>query len=85
MDGIYVREIREKSDSLGIQLYHYLVCDFAGLEAMSGKSLLETGCGRGGGLHYIASRMTPEYTIGLDISDRQVRFQSLLLYLGTIL
>jgi cyclopropane fatty-acyl-phospholipid synthase-like methyltransferase len=45
---------------------------------MAGKSLLETGCGRGGGLHYIASKMTPEYSVGVDISDSQVGFLSLL-------
>ena len=71
-DGIYVRDVIEKFDRLRLQLYTYLVQDFGGIESMAGKSLLETGCGRGGGLHYIASKMTPEYSVGVDISDSQV-------------
>ena len=41
---------------------------------MRDKVLLETGCGRGGGLHYIVQKMTPEYAVGVDISDRQVGY-----------
>jgi cyclopropane fatty-acyl-phospholipid synthase-like methyltransferase len=51
---------------------------------MSGKTLLETGCGRGGGLHYITKKMTPESSVGIDISDSQVD-SLLLLFIDTFL
>lgn len=77
-DGIYVKDVKEKFDNLRLQLYYYIVSDFGGIESMAGKSLLETGCGRGGGIHYISSKMTPEYSVGVDISDSQVGYLDLL-------
>ena len=40
---------------------------------MEGKTLMEAGCGRGGGLRYIADRYRPRIAIGVDFNQNQVR------------
>jgi len=58
-------------DKYRYQLYDKVVVRNArealGIEGMQGKTMLETGCGRGGGLNYIASKMKPQYAIGVDM------------------
>lgn len=41
---------------------------FGGVNNMNGLNILETGCGRGGGLHYIARELNPQSAVGIDIS-----------------
>ena len=53
-----------------IQLYHLLVRDLD----LSGKHVLEVGSGRGGGSHYLASRLSPERVVGLELSREAVAF-----------
>jgi len=68
-DGIFDKLIRDKFDNYRIQLYHFIVMNLGGVRTMHGKSLLETGCGRGGGLRYIAKELRPSYAVGVDISQ----------------
>ena len=39
---------------------------------MKGKTILETGCGLGGGLLYLTKTMKPAEAIGIDISPLSV-------------
>jgi cyclopropane fatty-acyl-phospholipid synthase-like methyltransferase len=55
-------------------MYQYCVIENGQLENMNDKALLETGCGRGGGLNYLAQVMHPRYAIGVDMSRSNVEF-----------
>lgn len=52
-------EVKEKLDKYRIQLYHKIVIENGQVDNMEGKTLLETGCGRGGGLNYLAEKLKP--------------------------
>ncbi len=54
----------------GIQLYHHL----AAAVDLQGRDVLEVGSGRGGGAAYIARAFEPRSVVGMDFSDRAVRF-----------
>lgn len=51
-----VMEAQNECDRYSIQLYHHLV----DAVNMQGKDIVEIGCGRGGGLSYIASNCSLE-------------------------
>ena len=71
-DGVYLKPERNHFDVYRFQLYHHIVLEFGGISNLSGKMLLETGCGRGGGIHYLARELHPTHALGLDISHFQV-------------
>lgn len=56
----------DEVDRLAIQLYHHVI-DRGELQ---GKDVLEVGCGRGGGVGYMAKYVQPRSLIGLDLSPR---------------
>lgn len=68
-DGLYIKTMRDKFDALRYQLYHFVVMRFGGVTSMNGLSLLETGCGRGGGIHYLAKELNPQMALGLDFAQ----------------
>lgn len=63
-------EARDENDRYSIQIYEYL---FQGAD-MTGRRVLEVGCGRGGGVSYVARYKRPEVAVGVDFSNTQVRF-----------
>jgi spermidine synthase len=71
-DGIYVEELSGIPEAHRYQLYHYLILDFAGIDNMNGKQVLETGCGIGGGLNNICRKLQPHKAVGCDISPQCV-------------
>jgi len=42
--------------------------EFGNISNLNGKMLLETGCGRGGGIHFLARELHPSHALGVDIS-----------------
>jgi ubiquinone/menaquinone biosynthesis C-methylase UbiE len=50
------------------------VIENGGFDDMHNKTILETGCGRGGGLNFIAQIMRPRYAIGVDSSRSNVEY-----------
>lgn len=54
----------------GIQLYHH-VADAVDLR---GRDVLEIGCGRGGGASYLIRSREPNTVVGLDFSEKAVRY-----------
>ena len=52
------------------QLYHRL----ARTVDLNQKDIVEIGCGRGGGLSYIANRFNPKSAIGIDLDARAAKF-----------
>jgi ubiquinone/menaquinone biosynthesis C-methylase UbiE len=55
---------QDEPDRLCIQLYHRLASEVD----VKGKTVLEIGCGRGGGAAYIAKYLGPKSIVGLDAS-----------------
>src|ERR1700739_2051151 len=53
---------------LNIQLYHELIKDIE----LSGKNVLEIGCGFGGGCYYMATYFKPVSVTGIDISYKNI-------------
>lgn len=51
-----------------LQLYHVL----AEQVPIAGKTVLDASCGRGGGLHYLASAFAPASAIGVDFTPGNV-------------
>ncbi len=60
----------DESRRLCIQLYQRV----AGAIDLSGKDVLEIGCGRGGGCSYIMRYLRPKSMTGMDIADNAVAF-----------
>jgi hypothetical protein len=58
-EGLYLDTFRDNFDKYRLQLYDFCVVKHGGLTNMSDQTLLETGCGRAGGLNYIASVLHP--------------------------
>lgn len=65
-------EKTEEPNRYGIQLYHHVA---SGAD-ISGKRVLEIGCGRGGGTHYVMRRFKPAEMIGVDYSSQCVKLAS---------
>lgn len=60
----------DESNRYSIQLYHRL----AAAVNLKDKSVLEIGCGRGGGLAYVAKTFSPSQALGIDLEKRAVNF-----------
>ncbi|HAQ37231.1 MAG TPA: class I SAM-dependent methyltransferase [Saprospiraceae bacterium] len=61
---------KDEPNRYPIQLYHRLVRDVE----LSGKHIVEIGCGRGGGLSYIARTFSPASALGVDLEKRATDF-----------
>jgi ubiquinone/menaquinone biosynthesis C-methylase UbiE len=53
-----------------VQLYHHL----CGMINLNDKDIVEVGCGRGGGLAYIARKYSPSSMVGIDLGRNTVAF-----------
>jgi len=60
----------DESNRYSIQLYHRL----ASAVDLKDKNIVEIGCGRGGGLAYIAKTFSPTNSLGIDLENRAVDF-----------
>lgn len=60
----------DEKNRYSIQLYHLVT---AGAD-ISGKDILEIGCGRGGGLSYINRHFKPNSAIGIDLNKKAIAF-----------
>jgi ubiquinone/menaquinone biosynthesis C-methylase UbiE len=61
---------RDEPNRYPIQLYHRL----ARTVDLKGKDIVEIGCGRGGGLDYIARTFKPATALGVDLEQRATDF-----------
>lgn len=61
---------KDEKNRYSIQLYH-LVATGANI---TGKDILEVGCGRGGGLSYINRYLKPNFAIGIDLNKKAIKF-----------
>jgi ubiquinone/menaquinone biosynthesis C-methylase UbiE len=60
----------DEKNRYSIQLYHHTA---TGID-MQGKSVLEVGCGRGGGLSYVARYLKPSNIVGVDLNPKAIQF-----------
>lgn len=67
--NINLKESDEKN-RYSAQLYHLV----ASVREISGKDILEIGCGRGGGLSYVNRYFFPKTVTGIDLNKKAVKF-----------
>jgi len=65
-----ILDSQDESNRYSIQLYHYL----ANAIELQNKDIYEVGCGRGGGLDYIARYFSPASAMGIDLDRRAINF-----------
>lgn len=63
-------EPRDEPDRTFIRLYHHVLYG----RNLSGKDVIEVGCGRGGGCSYLARYLGPGTVCGVDLSRNAVKF-----------
>ncbi|MGE3270250.1 MAG: class I SAM-dependent methyltransferase [Chloroflexota bacterium] len=63
-------DVVDEPNRLSIQLYHHV----GTLIDISGRDVLEVGCGRGGGASYIKRYLKPASMMGIDLADRAIDF-----------
>ena len=62
----------DEQNRYSIQLYEKTVCAIPA--PLAEMTLLEVGCGRGGGISYIAGCLKPRHAIGIDICMPAIQF-----------
>ncbi len=60
----------DEKNRYSAQLYHLT----ASSRDISGKDILEVGCGRGGGLSYINRYLSPKTVTGIDLNKKAIKF-----------
>ena len=60
----------DENNRYSVQLYNYVA---TGVD-ISGKNILEVGCGRGGGLSYINRYLLPDKATGIDLNKKAIEF-----------
>lgn len=63
-------EETDEKNRYSIQLYHLVA---TGVD-ITGKNILEVGCGRGGGLSYINRYLSPKSVTGIDLNKKAINF-----------
>lgn len=72
-DGFKLDESKYPSaiTHLGLELYHHMGTN--SLVPFADKTILEIGCGRGGGTHYLNTTFKPKQIAGIDFSGQSIR------------
>lgn len=60
----------EESERYGLQMYFKVIGDIL----LENRSVLEIGCGRGGGAQFLSRKFKPSHLIGVDLSKETIRF-----------
>lgn len=67
-------DTNEETERYPYQLYHYVSTGLKKFPNLSNLTVVDIGCGRGGGLAYVAKYLKPANTIGIDYSKPQIDF-----------
>ena len=73
IDDILTEE-GDKREVFSLQLYYFITGTQKAFTTLSGKTLVEVGSGRGGGISFLTRHFEPEKAIGIDFSANQVEF-----------
>lgn len=69
-----LKEEGDKNEIFSLQLYYFITGTQKAFKTLKGKTLLEVGSGRGGGISFLTRHFEPERAIGIDFSHNQVDF-----------
>lgn len=72
--GIYQVDFQYHHEVFQMQLYNFVTLMMPGTPTLDGKSIIELGCRKGGGLHYLNTVANPARVIGVDADERNVQF-----------
>ncbi|CAI2374163.1 unnamed protein product [Moneuplotes crassus] len=67
-------EEQDKHECFSLQLYYFITGTNKAFKSLEGKTLVEIGSGRGGGISFLTRVFKPEKAIGIDFSMNQVEF-----------
>lgn len=73
IDDILVEE-PDRREAFSLQLYYFITGTNKAFKSLEGKTLLEVGSGRGGGISFLTRHFKPARAIGVDFSMNQVEF-----------
>lgn len=69
-----LKEESDKRETFSLQLYYFITGTNKAFDSLEGKTLVEVGSGRGGGLSFLTRTFKPAKAIGVDFSHNQVEF-----------
>lgn len=73
MEDILTEEA-DKRETFSLQLYYFITGTNKAFKSLKGKTLVEVGSGRGGGISFLTRVFQPAKAIGIDFSMNQVEF-----------
>lgn len=73
IDDLLVEE-HDKRETFSLQLYYFITGTNKAFKSLEGKTLVEVGSGRGGGISFLTRHFKPERAVGVDFSMNQVEF-----------
>lgn len=73
IDNLLTEE-QDKHECFSLQLYYFITGTNKAFKSLEGKTLVEIGSGRGGGISFLTRQFKPERAIGIDFSMNQVEF-----------
>jgi ubiquinone/menaquinone biosynthesis C-methylase UbiE len=73
MEDILTEE-SDKRETFSLQLYYFITGTNKAFKTLNGKTLVEVGSGRGGGISFLTRYFKPTKSIGIDFSMNQVEF-----------
>mmetsp|Transcript_39505 Transcript_39505/g.45366 ORF Transcript_39505/g.45366 Transcript_39505/m.45366 type:complete len:348 (-) Transcript_39505:15-1058(-) len=69
-----LKEESDKRETFSLQLYYFITGTNKAFKSLEGKTLVEVGSGRGGGISFLSRVFKPKKSIGIDFSHNQVEF-----------
>jgi SAM-dependent methyltransferase len=67
-------EEQDKRETFSLQLYYFITGTNKAFKSLAGKTLVEVGSGRGGGISFLTRHFKPAKAVGIDFSLNQVEF-----------
>eukprot|EP00343_Euplotes_focardii_P005213 CAMPEP_0205813702 /NCGR_PEP_ID=MMETSP0205-20121125/18434_1 /ASSEMBLY_ACC=CAM_ASM_000278 /TAXON_ID=36767 /ORGANISM="Euplotes focardii, Strain TN1" /LENGTH=253 /DNA_ID=CAMNT_0053096201 /DNA_START=191 /DNA_END=949 /DNA_ORIENTATION=- len=70
----YLTEEQDKHECFSLQLYYFITGTNKAFKSLEGKTIVEIGSGRGGGISFLTRLFKAKKAIGIDFSMNQVEF-----------
>ena len=67
-------ERQDQHECFSLQLYYFITGTNKAFKSLEGKTLVEVGSGRGGGISFLTRVFKPAKAVGIDFSMNQVEF-----------
>jgi len=69
-----LKEESDRNETFSLQLYFFVTSTNKAFKNLKGKTLVEVGSGRGGGISFLTRCFNPSKSVGVDFSMNQVEF-----------